>query len=227
MHRVDDSKLNKTARIAGVLYLILIPLGFFGMAYVPEMLVVQGDIVSTINNIIASETIFRFSLASGFLMNIVAIFLVLTLYKLFKSINKNTAVFMVVFLLLGVCISMLNEVNYFAVLQLSSIETSQYFTSQQSQYLIQLFLSMREYGSYIAAIFWGLWLFPLACLIITSRYVPAIFGWLLIIAGAGYLIDSFTLFLVPDLIIPLADYTFIGELLFPLWLLIKGVNVKQ
>ena len=85
---------------------------------------------------------------------------------------------------------------------------------------------MREYSSYIAAIFWGLWLFPLGYLIVRSRFVPRILGALLILAGVVYLIDSFALFLVPHYGITISDFTFIGEVLFPLWLLIKGVDLE-
>jgi hypothetical protein len=42
----------------------------------------------------------------------------------------------------------------------------------------------------------------------------------------GYLIDSFTFFLLPNFGVTIAQFTFIGEILLPLWLLIKGVNVK-
>ena len=38
---------NKTARIAGVLYLLLIPLGVFGIIYTPSTLVVPGDAAAT------------------------------------------------------------------------------------------------------------------------------------------------------------------------------------
>jgi hypothetical protein len=51
-------------------------------------------------------------------------------------------------------------------------------------------------------------------------------GTLLVIAGAGYLIDSGRQLLFPG-VATIGQFTFIGELLFPLWLLIKGVNVER
>lgn len=50
-----------------------------------------------------------------------------------------------------------------------------------------------------------------------------IFGLLIF----GYLFDSFTLFLLPDFGVTIAQFTFLGEILLPLWLLIKGVNVER
>jgi hypothetical protein len=218
---------NHSARLAGFLYLILIPLGFFGVAYVPELLVVPGDMAQTVSNIMASEQMFRLSSVSALLMNIVSVLLVLVLYKLLSPVGKNMAIVMVVFLLLGAGIALLNEVNHFAALTLSGPDTIAIFTAEQSQYFVRLFLDMYEYGSYIAGIFWGLWLFPLGFLMFKSNYLPKILGILLIIAGVGYLIDSFVLFLAPHYGITIVDYTFIGEVTITLWLLIKGVNVEQ
>lgn len=47
------------------------------------------------------------------------------------------------------------------------------------------------------------------------------------IGCAGYLIQSFAAFLLPDFDVNTALFTFWGEVFFPLWLVIKGVNVAQ
>jgi hypothetical protein len=73
----------------------------------------------------------------------------------------------------------------------------------------------------------GLWLFPLGYLVFKSGFLPRILGILLIIAGFGYLFEFFTFFLLPDLEITIRMFTFWGEVFLALWLLIKGINVKQ
>lgn len=218
---------KQTARLAGWLYLILIPLGFFGVVYVTTALVVPGDMAATISNIAASEGMYRLSMVSALLMNIVSVMLVLVLYKLFKSVDKDMAGLMLVLLLLGAGIAMLNELNHFVALVFSSVAAQVVFTADQSQYFVGLFLDMYEFGSYIAGVFWGLWLFPLGYLIYKSNFVPKILGVLLVIAGVGYVAESFLLFLAPELGIPITDYTFIGEVTITLWLLIKGVDEQQ
>lgn len=221
------NRTQRIARFAGLLYLILMPLGLFGVLYIPSILEVPGDIATTVNNIAASELMYRLSMVSSLLMNIVSVALVLVLYQLLKPVSKNIATFMVVFLLLGAGIAMLNELNHFAALLLSGADTVTLFVAEQSQYFVRLFLDMYEYGAYIAGIFWGLWLFPLGYLIIKSNFIPKILGVLLIIAGVGYVFDSFMLFLAPQYGINVPDYTFIGEVTITLWLLIKGVDVEQ
>ena len=114
----EKANPNKTARIAGFLYLLLIPLGVFGILYVPSTLFVPGDVAATASNIMANETLFRLSIVSALLTQVVQIFAVLFLYKVLKPAGKNLAVLMVVFILVAVPIAMLNELNQFAVLLL-------------------------------------------------------------------------------------------------------------
>ena len=40
----------------------------------------------------------------------------------------------------------------------------------------------------------------------------------------GYLIDSFAVFFDLDLKIVFSEFTFIGEVVLPVWLLVKGVK---
>ncbi len=219
---------NKTARIAGFLYLILLPLGIFGIMYVPSILLVPGDAAATANNIMASESLFRFGIVSALIVQVIHIFLVLFLYKLLKPVNKNQALLMVIFVLVSVPIAMLNLLNQFAaLLLLSGADYLAVFTADHLQALVSLFLDLRLYGLVIAWIFWGLWLFPMGYLVFKSGYIPRILGVLLIIGGFGYLIDCATFVLLPNFDVRIGMTTGYGEIILGLWLLVKGVNVEQ
>ncbi|GAH07519.1 unnamed protein product, partial [marine sediment metagenome] len=190
------------------------------------------DAAATANNIVASESLFRLSIVSALILQTVNIFVVLLLYKLLKVVNKNHAVLMVVFFLVSVPITMLNELNQFAALLLSSgADYLTVFTADQLQALVPLFLNLHEYGILIAMIFWGLWLFPMGYLVFKSGFLPRILGVLLMIACFGYLITSFGSLLLPNfgetIIATIIGFTFYGEMFLALWLLIKGVNVEE
>jgi hypothetical protein len=101
------------------------------------------------------------------------------------------------------------------------------FTVDQLHAWVMVFLDLHEHGILIASIFWGLWLFPMGYLVFKSGYIPRILGVLLMIGCFGYLIDFVTFFLFPNFDVIISGFTFIGELLLPLWLLFKGVNVEQ
>ncbi|NVK65931.1 MAG: DUF4386 domain-containing protein [Flavobacteriales bacterium] len=203
-------KMN-IGRKAGLLYLLLIPLGVLGILFIPSYFFVADDINATMENIANDEGLFRMGIVSSLATQIVQIFVVLALYRLFKEVNQRMAAFMVISILVAVPIAMLNELNYFAVLE-----------SLGNGEQVSLFLSLHEYGVFIAQIFWGIWLFPMGYLAYKSGFIPKIIGVLLIIACFGYLIDSMMVFLKLDLGFVFSDFTFLGEFAIVLWLIIKG-----
>lgn len=222
------NSINKTARIAGALYLLLLPLGILGLIYLQAAIIVEGDVATTASNVLASGMLFRFSILASLLIPIVNICVVLTLYKILNPVNKNIALLMVMLILLGAPIAILSEANRLAVLSL--LNNTSYlvtFTIEQVQTLAFFLLELHRYGMNVASIFWGLWLLPLGYLVFKSNFLPKIIGILLIIGGLGYLVDFFIVVLLPDIHVTVSQFTFIGELLLPLWLLIKGVNVEQ
>jgi hypothetical protein len=124
-----------------------------------------------------------------------------------------------------------NLLNHFIVLLLvGGASYLTVFQPDQLQALVTLFLNSYSYGYTIGIVFITLHAFTLAYLIFKSGYFPKILGVLFMIAAFGYLLDSFSHVLLPDyktgpvyLALPIA----IAEIAFPLWLLIKGVNVDQ
>jgi len=206
----------------------MFPLGMFPAFFGPDSVIVPGDAATTANNIMASESLFRLSFVSDLISQVIFIFVVLVLYKLLKPVNKNLASLMAILALVGIPIAMLNLLNELApLLLLSGADYLTAFEAGKLHALVMLFLDLYEIGFYIAMIFWGLWLLPLGYLVFKSGYLPRILGVLLIIGGFGYLIDVVIFFLFPNFDASIKAFTFIGELLLPLWLLIKGVNVEQ
>lgn len=229
---IETPLVVKHVRVVGFLLLLLIPLAIFGQIYVPSLLIVPADAAATARNIMTSESLFRLGIVSVILSHLGGdIAWVLVLYQLLKPVNKSMARLMVILILLNVPIALLNELNQFAVLfLLHSADSLRAFTADQVHALVSLFLNLHDNGIKIAGIFWGLWLFPYGWLVFKSGFLPRFIGVLLMIGCFGYLVQSFVGFLAPNLLVytaPLAAITSLGELLLPLWLLIKGVNVEQ
>src|SRR5258708_40031332 len=97
--RMAAASARRAARIAGLLYLIGNVTGVFGILYGPS-LVAPGDAAATTRNILASASLFRLSIVSALLDQIIFIFLALSLYQLLKPVNNNMTMLMVIFLLL-------------------------------------------------------------------------------------------------------------------------------
>jgi hypothetical protein len=218
---------KKYARIAGLLYLLLAPLGFFGGEYISSI-TVSGNAVATVNNIMNHMWLFRLSVLSALITPIVTVFVAIYLYKLFESVNRNQALFMVMFASFALPIAMLNELNHLAVLQLlSGADYLKVFSLDQLYSQVMFFLGLRHYGAFVAAIFWGLWLFPMGYFVFKSGFFSRIIGVLLIVAGFGYIVDSAALFLLPNLNLDVSKYTFIGEVMMIFWLLFKSYKIPE
>jgi len=94
--------------------------------------------------------------------------------------------------------------------------------------MTMFFLNLDNDGIAIAQIFWGLWLFPFGLLVIRSGFIAKWIGYLLMVAGFGYVASTAVHFLMPVYGSIIAPYTTIAgtmaELAAILWLLIKGVR---
>jgi hypothetical protein len=221
---------KKNARVAGVLYLSLGATAPFSLIYIPRTLIVRGNAAATANNIIAHQSLFRLGIVAELVAAITFIFVALALYRLLKEVNPTHAALMMILALVSVPIGFLNVLNNAAALTLlSGADHLSVFRADQLQSLVMLFLTLHGYGNVVAAIFWGLWLFPFGLLVYRSGFIPRILGVWLIINCFGYLAMSFTALLLPDYKAVVSLVTFpalLGELAIMLWLLIKGAKVQ-
>lgn len=221
------SSPKRIARVAGFLYLIIFCLGIFAELFVRQRLVVPGDAAATIKNIAASESLFRLALVADLIRHAFLILLPLALYKLLKPVDKGIAVIMVIFSLVGVPIAMLNMLNHFAALILSGgADYLKAFEADQLYAQVMIFLDLYEYGAFIPQSL-SLWLFALGYLVFKSGFLPRILGVWLIIGCLGYLVDVILFVLFANSVATLSLFAFIGELVFALWLVIKGVKVQE
>ena len=223
-----ENSLKKTARLAGLLGLVMgIPLPF-SLFYVPSQIIVSGDATATAKNILAKEFLFRAGIVSHLFSATVFLFLVFVLYRLLKSVNENLAKLMVALVVVQVPIVFLIETFNVSSLMILKGDVLKTFEPAQYQNLSMLLLKMSRYGIGVLQIFWGLWLLPYGLLVYKSGFIPRILGVLLFINGIGYLVESLTFLLLQRsdylLVRQFTFVTYFGELAIMLWYLIKGVK---
>jgi len=232
INRNTEASPLRYARSAGILYLLITVAAIVAHFYIPSTFIVPGDATATANNIMASEPLFRVGAVGSELVVLLSeIVLTVILYVLLRPVSKTLSIVAAVSRLAMTTIHGINLLNYFFVLKLlSGADYLAVFGSEQLHALVLLFLDAHSYGFTIGIAFLVLHVFVLGFLIYKSDYFPKFLGVLFIIAGFGYLIDSFALLLssgyetTPVFIaIPIA----VAEIAFPLWLLIKGVNVQR
>lgn len=216
-----------TARFAACVFLGIFFLGMSTELFIRPGMLVPGDAAATARNIAASEALFRLSLVSDLLRQVLLIALPLVLYQLLKPVNETIAALMVIFALVSVPISMLNEFNHFAVLLLSSnADYLTAFKTDQLNALVMFFLELRTYGTYIPQLL-SIWVLLLGYLVFKSGFLPRILGILLMLGGLCYTASAVLFFLFPNFDATLFGlFAFIGESLFYLWLLINGAKIN-
>jgi hypothetical protein len=199
-----------------------------GIMYVPSKLIVPGDATATAEHIRASEWLLRIGIGCELIYPVIAVFLVLALYRLFKPVNEYHAKLLVILgALVSVPITFLNVLNEIAALILvGGADFLAAFQKSQLDTLALLFLRLHSDGVEIVAIFWGLWLFPFGILVIRSGFIPRILGILLFIAGSGYVASSFTTLVLPqyrNFVDQVATVLGILEMPIVFWFIIKGL----
>ncbi len=222
---------KKTARIAGLLYLLLALTGVFSLIYVPTTLVVFGDATATAENIRSSELLFRSGILSGLVSNVIFVFLVLALYRLLKETSHKQAMLMVTLVVISVATGFANTINQLgALIALSGADFLSVFEKPELDAIAYLFIRLNSWGIQIIQIFWGLWLFPFGLLVYRSGFIPKILGVLLMIAGFGYLLGSFMFQILPQYNDALSTFIMVlemGELPIIFWLLIVGAKARS
>ncbi|SFK26783.1 DUF4386 domain-containing protein [Rhodanobacter glycinis] len=223
------TSINRKARIAGFIYLLCVLIAPYRLVYIPNALFVTGNASATAANIAAHETIFRLGIFSDLLTGVIQIFLGLAFYRLFKEVNRKQAMLLVI--VSGILIPAIYFFNVLndaaALLLVHGADFLSVFSQGQREALAMLFLKLHGQEVSAAEILWGLWLFPLAALVLRSGFLPRVLGYWLILNGVAYVMQSFAWAVSPQIQDTLSSIAWpiqFGEVVFMLWLLIMGAR---
>jgi Domain of unknown function (DUF4386) len=232
MERFPEASPRLKARIAGLLYLIVIVGGVFAELFVRGRLVASGDAAATAHNIVTHQLLYR----SGFAVELFYcaccnVPITLIFYDLFKVVSRSAALLVVFFSLMGTAIESVSLLGHFApLILLGGGHAMRVFTPEQLQAWSYLSLQLFDYGFGIALVFFGFYCLSLGYLIFRSTFLPRIIGVLLAIEGLCYLTNSFAQFLAPAFaarVFPFLMASAVAEVSLCLWLLVIGVNVQR
>jgi hypothetical protein len=229
---MNSSSLKKTARFAGLVYLIWIIMGLFGLFYVPSQINMHGDAAATAQNILSHEFLFRTSVINDLASGAIWVFLALILYRMFKEVSERQAKLLVALVIVQIPVAFITGAFNIASLMIFKGDILKTFELAQRQDLGMLLLRIGDYGVLALEMFWGLWLFPLAILVYRSRFLPRFLGAWLAVTGVFYVALSLTSILLPqykDMVLhsPFALPAEMGEMALMLWLLIRGAKAQS
>ena len=216
------------ARRAGLLYALAGSLAPFAYLYVPGVLLVEGDAVATADRVRASEGLLRAAIYGELYNATLLIFATLALYRLFKRVDPRNSLLMAAMMLVSVPISYINTLTHIAPLVLlKNQEIAAVLDPSQVAAQVTFFLRLHNYGLVVNQIFWGLWLFPIGVLVMRSGFIPRWLAFPLFFAGAGYVIHSLGILLLPPSLQWITRYgqvLGVGEVFFSFYLLIWGAR---
>ncbi len=226
------NQARNPGRVVGFWYLLLVLGGPLRLIYIPNKLFVHDNPAATAGNIAAHQWLFRFGMLSDLFGAVVLIFLVLAFYRLFKGVDQQLAVLLVI--VGGVMPALINFVNVVSDAGALMVARSgggadflSVFDKPQRDALVLLFLRLHHAQIVAAEILWGLWLFPMGALAYKSGFIPRFIGVWLIINGVAYIVLSLTGLFLPDYqdkVFAYSQPALFGELAIMLWLVFKGAN---
>jgi hypothetical protein len=204
MDSIADGSPRRLARIAGGLYLINILGGAFAITVVPAMLVVEGDLVATAQNIQAHKLLYRSGLPP-------------TWWSRPPRRDRHRG---------GRAPQPVRPPGAAGRRPYASA-----LSPSQLQALAALPGDLASVDYTIHTVFFGLDILVFAYLVLSSKFLPRTIGVLLAIDGLAYLCYSFTDILALDAAAHLVPWTqllaLIGEGSLCLWLLVVGINLGR
>jgi hypothetical protein len=224
---------KKTTRLPGLLFLLAAVTGGFGLFYIRSYVIVPGDAAATVANIRASELLFRAAIVGTLVSQVFTFFFGLTLFHLFREVNKRLATVFLSSALMTVALAVVNTIHHFeALLILGQADYLKVFNPEQLNAMAMTAVRLANSpGQGLLEIFWTPYYFSFGLLVFKYRFLPRVLGILLMMMGAGYAINILDKFLVPQfhpvMFTRLAmSLGALGGIPTMLWLLIKGARVQ-
>lgn len=218
--------LRNAALIVGFCY-VLSPVTFAEFYIFPK-LVIAGNMDQTAQNLIAHGKLYVVGILCHLITLILDIVSTWALYILLAPVNRALSLLTAWFRLVYVVMALIGVVEMVTVFRL--LNTPDFLTLFGRQQLLaqaQLLLRSFRYDWSFSLVIFGIHLGLLGYLIFTSRYIPSVLGILLTLIGISWVFYSLRPYLYPTVnlgFIPIAGF---GELLFPLWLLIRGWKIPE
>jgi hypothetical protein len=221
--------LRQAALVAGFAYL-LDPVSYAEFTLYPK-LVIPGHIEQTVANITAHGATFVAMTLCYFINFVEDIVVAWALYILLAPVNRSLSLLAAWLRLVYAALALVGTLNLVTVYRLlNTPEYTTVFGRGALQAQVDLLLHSFRYDYAFVLIIFGIHLCLLGYLMFRSGYtgwVSKVVGVLLVVPGIGWIVYELSPYLYPSANVDWLFYTFFGELIFMLWLLIAGWRLKE
>jgi hypothetical protein len=218
--------MRTASLIAGVALLLMSVVAIVGNIVAVGGLVTEGDAAQTVSDIAASLGLFRLGIASLAVVVALDVVVAWALYRVFSSVNQSLSMLAAALRLVCSAVFMVAIGQLLGVSRLLSNDTNlDVFGADQLNAQAMLGITAFHDIWYVGQLLFGLHLLLIGYLAYRSRYVPRVLGVLLAVAGLGYAADSLGAVLSPGTWTDISAFTFVGEFLLALWLVIGSRRI--
>jgi hypothetical protein len=220
--------VRSAALISGFSLLVLVLIAPFAELYVLPKIIVPYNAIDTAKNILAHERLFVVGIFAYLVTFIVDIVLAWSLYIFFKPVNKYLSLLTGLFRLVYSILALVALSNLVTAFKLVTNTNYLKILDQKPVYdLAMIHILTFKSHWYFGIIIFAIHLLMLAYLIFRSGFVPRFVAVFVAISGMGYLLTSIKPYFFPHINLDFAMYTFFGEIVFMIWLLIRGWKLPK
>lgn len=210
---------RRMALITGLGLAFMAVLAGFAQFGVLQNLVVPADATATAANIAASAGLWRAGIGAFLVVAMLDILVAWGLYVVFRQVNETLALLVAWMRVVYAGVLVIAVGNLFDVVALLADAESSALGQAQLDAQVMSSIASFEHAWMIGLAIFGLHLVGLGFLVFGSTLWTRILGVLVVVAGGGYVVDSFGTILVPDYGLTVSVFTFVGEVLLMVWLL--------
>jgi hypothetical protein len=215
---------TRAARLTGLAYLGLAVTGGLGFLVLRPRLFADGDPAATLANLAGQPTLARTAAVLELLVVLTQTLAAAGFFGLFRTVDPVSAAGIAAFGLVNATALLASAALLGAAAQIAAHPVGDAAATVQLLYLV----SDSLWGA--GAIFFGLWLIPMGRAVLRSGWMPRLLGWILVVGGAGYVLNALAVALAPDAGTVVEALTFpatVGELWMIGYLLFRGVRPEQ
>lgn len=226
---MSETSLRKAALIAGIGLLIMVIAAPYAEFYAYGGLVVWGNAEETAQNITANKARFLSGLFGYLITLICDVFVAWALYVLLSPVSRTVSLLTGWFRVVYAVLALAALSNVAKVLHiLSAPDYLSAFETDQLHAQVMLALRAVGHGWDLGFAFFSIHLGLLGYLVFKSGYIPKVLGILLMINGLGYFIEYVLKpYLFPGTSTGFLMVTYFGEVIFMLWLFIRGRRIRE
>ena len=219
----DGWSIGRASVVAGVGLLVMSVLGAFANFAVVVRLVAPGDAATTAANILGAEAMFHLGVVGWVLIVLLDVVVAWGLFRVFRPASAAVSLLAAWFRLVYAGVLLVAVSHLAAAVQILGEGAYAGVFDGPQQQVLALSETTAFTDTYdLALVLFGVHLLLLGYLAWRSGYVPKLLGALLALAGAGYVFDSLVAVLALDFPVTVSVFTFLGEFLLALWLVIRG-----